>query len=401
MNFKRLLDLKLSVVVLWLLFATACVPPSIYNPEPGGESLLLRGTAVTLNTFTPEAIEQPTTLAATPTFSATIVSTIILTPTVITASPTPTQSPTPTMTPLPVEMQLTPTTIYEFNPVSLDALGWDEYLVYSSDRPELESADVHLMVADFSQRNPFQLSKTPIPYGFNPVLSPNKEFIVFSAFEEEAWDLFMVALSTGEVFQLTNDSSLDRYPAWSPDGNRIAYDKEVNGYAQIFLLDLTTLEEHQVTSSGDNSVPAWSPDGRYIAFSSSKEPTDKGSDLKLLELDTGNVTTIYSSEIETITAIAWSFDSQRLALEGAIIGINVTTFIAVINQDGTNMINLKGNAYNPVWSTKTKKLLYKYRYYPSADCQLYIVDIDNLNAPPIEKGDVAFCKQVLGFDWQD
>ena len=57
----------------------------------------------------------------------------------------------------------------------------------------------------------------------------------------------------------------DVEPAWSPDGNRIAFASTRAGGTQIFLLDLKTGAFSQVTSGSQASgQPGWLPDGRLV-----------------------------------------------------------------------------------------------------------------------------------------
>ena len=56
-------------------------------------------------------------------------------------------------------------------------------------------------------------------------------------------------------------------PAWSPDGNTIAFVRNVDGKPQIFLLSLAGGEPQQLTRwKYGASNPVWSPDGSRIAF---------------------------------------------------------------------------------------------------------------------------------------
>ncbi len=59
-------------------------------------------------------------------------------------------------------------------------------------------------------------------------------------------------------------------PAWSPDGDAIAFSRPVDGVSQIFILPLLGGEPYPITHTqyGANA-PQWSPDGRRILFASS------------------------------------------------------------------------------------------------------------------------------------
>jgi eukaryotic-like serine/threonine-protein kinase len=67
-------------------------------------------------------------------------------------------------------------------------------------------------------------------------------------------------LSTGHV--------LDRYPAVSPDGRRIAYDSDRLGSEDLWIYDRETRRSERIELPGKDlgvNEPHWSPDGRQIA----------------------------------------------------------------------------------------------------------------------------------------
>jgi dipeptidyl aminopeptidase/acylaminoacyl peptidase len=75
----------------------------------------------------------------------------------------------------------------------------------------------------------------------------------------------------GMFRQLTDDSLFDYTPAWSPDGRWIAFGVNQNLYAVSSDCEANCREQAtQITGqSGAQAYPAWSPDGRFIAFLSS------------------------------------------------------------------------------------------------------------------------------------
>jgi len=96
---------------------------------------------------------------------------------------------------------------------------------------------------------------------------------------------------------------------WSPGGTMIAYASNRDGNWDLYLLDLETGEEIQVTSDeGDDLLPAWSPDGAWIAFQSDRE----GSlDIYAYEVATGQLVRLTDLP-STEAAPSWTCDGTRV-----------------------------------------------------------------------------------------
>jgi Tol biopolymer transport system component len=81
------------------------------------------------------------------------------------------------------------------------------------------------------------------------------------------------------AIQVTSSSSaVERYPTWSPDGQRLAYEASELGYLSdnnhdIWVVQVGSGEPVNLTktSDADDRRPSWSPDGREIAFLSNRE----------------------------------------------------------------------------------------------------------------------------------
>jgi Tol biopolymer transport system component len=126
--------------------------------------------------------------------------------------------------------------------------------------------------------------------------------------------------------QLTFTEGIEEWPAWSPDGARLAYVAEIGGIRQLFLRTLANGSERRLTDERrDDIQPAWSPSGHRIAFVRANtaggklEPNDingwyqEGGDVWSLEIGTGRESRL----VEDAYSPTYSPTGERLAFEAS------------------------------------------------------------------------------------
>jgi Tol biopolymer transport system component len=132
-----------------------------------------------------------------------------------------------------------------------------------------------------------------------------------------------------KLAQITFGPGVEEWPAWAPDGTRLAYVSEVDGFKEIVLRTLASGEERHLTQAPrDHIQPAWSPDGTRLAFVRAK--TERGTlepgDLKGWYFEGGD---IWTHDLRTSTETklvdgafnpAYSPDGTHLAFDAALAG---------------------------------------------------------------------------------
>ncbi len=134
---------------------------------------------------------------------------------------------------------------------------------------------------------------TEIGFGNTPAWSPAGDVIAYQGCDKSGNNcgLYIRDLNTGQAYRLTKDPT-DTVPAWSPDGQRLAFMTMRNGQWDIDLVSLKDGRiEPLVTTPANDGLPAWSPDGKSLAYVSDAE----GSwGIYVLEIKSGKSRKLYA-----------------------------------------------------------------------------------------------------------
>lgn len=207
-----------------------------------------------------------------------------------------------------------------------------------------------------------------------PAWSPDGDRIAFSSSRAGNRDIYVVSSDGTGLTRLTSDPATDDAPDWSADGTRIVFSSERGqGWADIYVMNADGSDVQRLTNDPAwDGYPAWSPDGTKIVFASDRDsPT---GDIHVMNTDGSAITRLTHDPI-TEDMPDWSPDGTMIAYHAHDVGYPVDDTgglggVWVMNSDGSAATQLTysgGGA--PTWSPDGRTLAYYARY-------LYLIKAD-------------------------
>ena len=250
--------------------------------------------------------------------------------------------------------------------------------------------DIFVMSSDGSSRINLTNHSS---YDFDPDWSPDGKQIVFASSRSGGSEIYKMQADGSNLIRVTTNADEDWGPAWSPDGTKIAFVSRRGTNNQIFVMNsdggsLTQLTNFTDTSTswGQDGSPRWSPNGEKIVFwhytaGSKGNP----SEIYTMNSDGSGLTAITSNSAYSYFP-DWSPSGNKI-----VFAINGFSRIEIysINSDGTNQTRLtfdSGFKFDPAWSPDGTKIVYDVDGPNIADNYIYTMNADGTNQVQLPGG---------------
>lgn len=193
-----------------------------------------------------------------------------------------------------------------------------------------------------------------------PEWSPDGEWIFFDSRKGTEIEIARIHYTGGEPVRVTeSEEGSDSHMAISPKG-AAAFDsnREADGLRKIYTMNLDGSRVRLITlNPHSNSFPAWSPDGEWIAFRMRKSTFSPVSEIHVVKPDGTGLRQVTRLGVAS-THASWSPDGTRIVF-AAVVGGNHE--ICVTTADGVAVERLTETSYHemrPTFSADGTEILF-------------------------------------------
>ncbi|WP_220457541.1 Tol-Pal system beta propeller repeat protein TolB [Vibrio marinisediminis] len=133
-----------------------------------------------------------------------------------------------------------------------------------------DSYPYQLRVADYDGYNERLVLRSKQPL-MSPAWSPDGQQLAYVSFQNGQAEIYIMNIYTGKSEKITSYPRHNGAPRFSPDGKKLALVLSKTGSLQVYTLDIATRKLTQITRvRSNNTEPFWYPDGKSLIFTSDR-----------------------------------------------------------------------------------------------------------------------------------
>ena len=179
-----------------------------------------------------------------------------------------------------------------------------------------------------------------------PAWSSDGQWIAYTSYAKGRPDLYIKNLKENRGAVVSKEG-VNITPAWRPNKFELAATLSFSGDSEIYLLTGTGKVIKRLTyNKGIDVSPAWSPDGKKMAFVSKRSGTPQ---IYIENLDSGQINRL-TFQGSYNTQPSWSPKGDKIAYSSMEGGLNNIFLIGIDGQGPIQLTHNEGDNESPSWS---------------------------------------------------